>query len=54
LKIVEGIDNATAQLAINRSGAIGAMLLERATGQAEEARSLWGAEIAWRGVESRW
>jgi hypothetical protein len=31
LKIVEGIDNAAAQLAIDWSGAIGAMLLERAT-----------------------
>jgi len=53
LKVVESIDDAAAKFAIDWSGAVGAMLLQGATGQTQEARGLGRAKIAWRGFESR-
>ena len=42
LQVFERIDDAAAQLAIDRAGAEGAMLLERAAGQAKKARRTFG------------
>src|ERR1700682_3905199 len=47
LQVVERVDDAAADLSILRPGAVGAMLLERAAGKAEEASGLGRAQKAW-------
>ena len=44
LKVVEGIDDAAANLAIDRACAIGAVFFQRADGNAEEARRIGRAQ----------
>src|SRR5712691_11042828 len=48
LEIVERINDPTTDLSIFRSGAVGAVLFERAAGQTEEASSLGRPQKAWR------
>src|SRR5690348_814324 len=47
-EIVYGVDDAPSDLPISWAGAIGAMLLQRASGQAQKARGFGSPEIAWR------
>jgi hypothetical protein len=47
-EIVYRVDDASPDLPIGWAGTIGAMLLQRAAGQAQEARGFRGSEIAWR------
>src|SRR3546814_10340523 len=51
--IADGVEDAAAGLAIGRAGAIGAMLLKGADGQAEEARGFLCAQQARRQVRIR-
>ena len=48
LEILDPIDHPSADLAVGRAGAEGAVLLERTAGEAEEARGLGGAQVAGR------
>src|SRR3546814_5822342 len=52
-QIADGVEDAAADLAIGRAGAIGAMLLKGADGQAEEARGFLCAQQARRQVRIR-
>jgi hypothetical protein len=47
-EIVDGIDDAAAELAIGRAGAVGPMLFEGAGGQAEKLGGFLGAQEARR------
>ena len=40
--------DATAELVIGGAGSVGAVLFQRARGQAQEIRRLLGAQVAWR------
>lgn len=44
MEVVKGINDAAANLAIGRAGAVGAMLFQRADGNAEEARRIGRAQ----------
>ena len=48
LQVVEPVDDAAAELRIARAGAVDAVLLERAAGEADEARGLGRAQVARR------
>ena len=48
LEVLDAIDDATAELRIARAGAVDAVLLQRANGQADEAGGLGRAQIARR------
>ena len=48
LQIFEAIDDAAAELGIARAGAIGAVLFERAAGEAKKPRGLRRAQVARR------
>src|SRR3546814_3093933 len=48
LKVIDGIDDASAELSIGRTGSVGAVLLERAFRKAEEARRLLRSQVACR------
>src|SRR5690606_29340031 len=52
-QIADGVEDAPADLAIGRPGAIGAMLLKGADGYAEEARGFLGAQQARRQARKR-
>jgi hypothetical protein len=47
-EIVYRVDDASPDLPIGRASTIGTVLLQRASGQAQEARGFGGPEIAWR------
>src|SRR5262249_7333779 len=53
LQVVEGVDHAPADLAVLRAGAVGAVLLERPAGEAEETRRLGRTQKAWRQAGER-
>src|SRR5262249_13198335 len=48
LEVFERIDDAAADLSVLRASAVGAVLLERAAGEAKEAGRLGRAQKAWR------
>lgn len=50
LEIPNGIDDAAAELAVCGAGAVGAVLFQRATGEAQEASGFGCAKEAWREV----
>src|SRR5262249_32363968 len=53
LQIIERVDDASADLAVLRASAVGAMLFERTAGESEETRSVGRAQKAWRQAGER-
>src|SRR6185437_5977788 len=48
LEVLDAVNDAAAELRITRTRAVDAMFLERADGEADEARSFWRAQVARR------
>jgi hypothetical protein len=52
-QIIERVDDAAPDFPIRRACAVGAVLLKRATGEAEESGRFWRAQKAWRQTGQR-
>jgi hypothetical protein len=48
LEIVDRVDDPTTDLSVSRTGTVGPVLLQGASGEAEESGSFGGAQVSWR------